>query len=244
MTEPPSPPSLRVVVCDDDPVVRSVIGGLVTDLGGEVMAETDTAIETAMLVTRFRPDIVVLDMQLRHGTGREVLAELSSRPDPPRIVVFTAHDELLPAITDGIDVVRKPDFEGLSRHLASLPERTVERRRPTREVAWAERGPVDDPAGFSRDLMTARPGDVLVSVSLDGADADHVVDVLGRAVRDRDRLLRRSTDVLVLLVDAGDRAVPALRDRVLAEIPDLDDPLRSADVGNDPVAAFTHLDTE
>jgi CheY-like chemotaxis protein len=224
-------------------VVRGVISALVVDLGGEVMAETDTAIETATLVTRFRPDIVVLDLQLRHGTGREVLAELAGRPDPPRVVVFTAHDNLMPAPAAGVDVVRKPDFEGLARCLATMPERTVERRRPMREVPWSGRGPVDDPAGFSRDLMTARPGDVLVSVSLAGADADHVVDVLGRAVRDRDRVLRRSGDVLVLLIDAGDRAVPALRDRVLVELPDLDDRLRSTDVGDDPVAAFSHLDT-
>lgn len=243
MTDPSRPLSLRVVVCDDDPVVRSVIGGLVSDLGGEVMAETDAAIETVALVAQFHPDVVVLDLQLRHGTGREVMAELAARPDPPRIVVFTAHDELLPAALDGADVVRKPDFEELARRLASLPERSVERRRPVREVPWSGRGAIDDPAGFSRDLMTARAGDVLVSVSLAGTDADHVVDVLARAVRDRDRVLRRSGDVLVLLIDAGDRAVSALRDRVLGEVPDLDDRLRSADVGDDPVAAFSHLDS-
>lgn len=237
------PPTLRVVVCDDDPIVRGVIRDLVAEAGGEVLAEADTGAEANLLVDRFRPDLVVLDMNLRRGSGREVLEHLQGRDDGPRIVVFTAYDAAAPNTGPLVDVVHKPDFEALAACLTSIPERVTERRRPTRDVARPARPGIDDPTTFYRDLGATLPGDVLVRVVLDGTDADLVVEALRRAVRAQDRVLRRSDDALLLLIAGGTEAVPALCGRLRATLPDVDARVTSVDVGEDPTGAFGRLTT-
>jgi len=230
----------RVVVCDDDPVVRSVVSGLVAAEGGEVIAEADTAVEAMLLVDRFRPDVVVLDLNLRAGSGTQVLDAIISRPDRPRVVVFTAYDQIAPHPGDRIDVAYKPDFEGLTRCLRSLDDRPVERRRPTRTLPGAHRPMLDDATAFYRVLGDALPDDVLVSVERRG-DGDELADLLRRLVRAQDRVHQRSADVLLLLVGGGPDAVVALRGRVGDQVADLDARLRSVDVGDDPIGAFDRL---
>jgi len=229
----------RVLVCDDDAIVRGVVRDLVADAGGEVIGEAETAAEAILLADRFAPDVVVLDLNLRRGTGREVLEHLGRHG--PQVVVFTAYDAAAPSPGDHVDVVHKPDFEALAACLASVPERPVERRRPVREVPWGHRPGIDEPTTFYRDLGTALPGDVLVRVDLGGTDADAAVDALRRAVRAQDRVLRRAGDALLLLVGGGAAAVPALCARLRTALPDVDDRLRATDVGDDPTGAFTEL---
>ena len=238
-------PGLRVVVCDDDPTVRGVVGDLVEELGGEVLAETDSAIETTTLLARFRPDVVVLDLTLRHGSGVDVLGSVARLPDPPHVVVFTAYDDLAPVPGNGVDVVHKPDFEGLARCLASVGERReegrTERRRPARVVPGATRAGVDDAPTFYRHLNDALPGDALVSLPVDAAEAERVVEVARRTVRAQDRVLLRSGDVLLLLIGAGDGGVEALRGRLAASLPFVAERLRAVDVSDDPSGAFSQL---
>lgn len=233
---------LRVVICDDDPVARGVIGDLVEELGGEVLAETDSAIETTALLDRFEADVLVLDLFLRHGTGGDVLAALARRPDGPRIVVFTAYDSIAPVPGERVDVVHKPDFDGLARCLASLRERTAERRRhPVRTVPGPGRPGIDDAAGFYRVLNDAEPGDVLVSVRTSGLDPTELVGALRRTVRVQDRVHPRSGDVLLLLIGGGEAAVRALEARLRPTVADIAERTRAVDVGDDPTGAFSQL---
>lgn len=234
-------PTLRVVVCDDDPVVRGVIGDLVEELGGEVTAETDTAIETVMLIERFTPDVVVLDLTLRHGTGTEVLHALTARPDPPHVIVFTAYDAMAPVPQPRVDVVHKPDFEGLARCLRSVGERPQERRRPVRALPGASRPTIDDAATFYRALNDALPGDVLACVIVAPDEAEHVVPLLRRTVRVQDRVHPRGGDVLLLLIGGGEAAAAALQARLAPELTDIAERLRAVDVGDDPSGAFASL---
>lgn len=235
-------PGLRVVVCDDDPVTRGVIGDLVDELGGEVLAETDSAQETTALLNRFESDVLVLDLLLRHGTGREVLASLALRPHAPRVIVFTAYDAIAPLPSEGVDVVHKPDFDGLARCLASVPQRAVERRgNPVRTVAGS-RPSMDDAATFYRALLEAQPGDVLVSIA--AGPVDELAVALRRAVRAQDRVHPRTGDVLLLLIGGGgDAAARALRARLSADVPGAAEHMRAVDVGDDPAGAFSRLTT-
>lgn len=236
-----APPALRVVVCDDDAIVRGVIRDLVAEAGGDVVAEADTAAEAILLIDRFPPDVVVIDMNLRAGSGREVLDHVAARHEGARVVVFTAYDAAAPATGSGVDVVHKPDFDALVACLTSIPQRVTERRRPTRELARPARPTIDDASTFYRDLGDAVPGDVLVRVDLAGTTGDAVVEALRRAVRAQDRVLRRADDALLLLVGGGVQAVPALSARLRGQLPDVDDRLRADDVGDDPTGAFTRL---
>jgi len=233
--------AFRAVVCDDDPLVRGIVADLVVASGGTVIGEADTAAEALLLVQRFRPDVVVLDLNLRRGTGREVLEAVAASPDAPRVVVFTAYDQMAPAGQPGIDVAYKPDFEGLARCLQTLDDRPVERRRPARRLPGSHRPVLDDAAAFYRVLTDALPGDVLVSVRCPDRDPGATAALVRRVVRAQDRVHARAGDVLALLVGAGDEGVGALQGRLRTELPDVDARLRAAEVGDDPVGAFDRL---
>ena len=234
--------TLRTIVCDDDEIVRRVVGDLVAEAGGEVIAEADTAVQATLLIDRFAPDLVVLDMNLRRGTGHEVLEHVAARAARPHVVVFTAYDAAAPATADHVDVVPKPEFEALAACLGSLRARPVERRRSVGARAGTQHRPaIDDAPAFYRVLGGARPGDVLVRIDLHGTDAAAVVDALRRVVRVQDHVLRRSDNALLLLLAGGEAAVPALCARVRDHLPDVDGRLRAVDVGDDPTGAFTTL---
>lgn len=91
MTEPP----LRVVVADDHPAVRA---DFVTLLSGApdlavvgAAADGRAAIE---LVTRLRPDVVVLDVRMPGADGLTALREINRRlgPAAPAVLVVTTFD--------------------------------------------------------------------------------------------------------------------------------------------------------
>ena len=232
---------MRVVICDDDAVVRSVVRGLVAAAGGEVLAETDSAIVTQDLIERFDPDVVVLDVVLTYGSGVEVLEQVARMDGAaPYVIVFTAYDAPASASGDRVDAVAKPDFDTLARLLATAPERRTERRRPTRAVGVA-RPTVNDGHDFFRMLAEARPGDHLVSFPAESGELDRLAETVRGAVRAQDRVLRRSNDVLALLIDGGEASVAALRDRLRALVPEAVAASRSMDVGDDPVTAFDTL---
>lgn len=232
---------VRVLVCDDDPLARGVVGDVVRAAGGDVIAEADTAVQALLLIDRFEPDVVVLDLNLRAGSGIQVLAALSGRPVQPRVVVFTAYDQIAPTYRPGVDVAYKPDFEGLARCLTSLTERPVERRRPGRRLPGTLRPTIDDAPGFYRVLGQALPGDVLVSVRCASDDPEELARILRRAVRAQDRVHQRTGDVLVLLVGGGEEAVVALRSRLEADVHDVAARLQAVGVGSDPTDAFDRL---
>ncbi len=119
MTRPAT--GLRVLVADDDPQLRRLIGRLLERRGYAVASAADG--EEAL--RRFREDpqaigVVVLDAALAPGGAAEVLAEMAKvRPDLG--VVFTSGDALPPAqraclvAHDGV-FLRKPfDPEALLR---------------------------------------------------------------------------------------------------------------------------------
>lgn len=231
---------MDVLICEDDPVVRSVISDLVEDLGGRVLAAVDSTLDALAFLNRFAPDVVVVDLMLPRSSGIELVQRLRrDRPDVC-VVVFTAHDSLLHLDDDAVEVVVKPDFERLARVLASAGERTGERRRPVRAVPHR---PADlDDHAFYRLVADARPDDVLLCVAADeGTDADTVAADLRTALRTHDLVLKRDRSVVALLLGGGDDTVRALEQRVRASLPHLADRTTSAVVGDDPIDAFSRL---
>ena len=85
---------IRVLVADDEPHIRRLIGGIITHLGGEVVAEAADGEEALALLERTRPDLAVLDINMPRVTGDEVLRRLIvSRPEALG-VMMTAQDSI------------------------------------------------------------------------------------------------------------------------------------------------------
>lgn len=234
----------HVLVCDDDRGVRSVITDMVEERAGQVIAETDRSIDAIALIERFQPNVVVLDLGLAQGSGKDVIDFVATLDDPPQVIVFTSFDgAAVGASTGAVQVILKPDFELLGVRLDSMTieARAGDRRKPTRAVpvpGVREASGADRADEFYRTLADAHADDTVMSVSLRGLDAITVIEEVRRTVRAQDRLVTRGDALIVLLVSGAAAAPDALCRRLIGAIPDLDERVSSRGCGDDPVAAF------
>jgi CheY-like chemotaxis protein len=117
---------LKVLVADDDRLIRTMVSDLLADLGHSVIAASDGA-EAVDLARREDPDVLVLDFLMPRLSGLDALALLRREGrDTPAV--------LLTAISDG--TVR--GVEGADSAQAIL-EKPVTRRRLERALARAIR---------------------------------------------------------------------------------------------------------
>ncbi|MEV6233686.1 response regulator transcription factor [Saccharopolyspora shandongensis] len=86
--------AVRVLVVDDHPVVRAGLRALLAgDAGIEVVGEAATAVEAVRQADAFRPDVVLMDLQLGDGVeGVEATRRLLALDTPPRVLVLTTYD--------------------------------------------------------------------------------------------------------------------------------------------------------
>jgi DNA-binding NarL/FixJ family response regulator len=89
----------RVFLVDDHPLVRERLGELIArepDL--VVCGEAEDVPQALAAIVETRPDVVVLDISLKQGSGLELLKDLQAqRPDLP-VLVLSMHDESLYAL--------------------------------------------------------------------------------------------------------------------------------------------------
>lgn len=85
--------SIRVVLVDDDPMVRT---GLNLILGGnsgiDVVAEAADGEEALAVVAQHRPEVVLMDIRMPRRDGISATEALLARPNPPKILVLTTFD--------------------------------------------------------------------------------------------------------------------------------------------------------
>lgn len=98
---------IRLVIVDDDPLVRSALGLMV---GGqadiEVIGEAPDGRAGIDLCRREQPDVVLMDIRMPVLNGLEATKELHSWPTPPRVIVLTtfdADDYVVGAVAAGAD---------------------------------------------------------------------------------------------------------------------------------------------
>ncbi len=114
MTKIDSPPGpIHVLVVDDSALVRQVLTALLTsEPGFEVVCAHDPIIAQQKM-ERFRPDVVILDLEMPRMDGLTFLRKLMAE-DPLPVVVCSAHtgkgtDAALRALDEGaVDVLAKP----------------------------------------------------------------------------------------------------------------------------------------
>jgi len=100
-------PPIRVLVVDDDPLVRSALGLMLggqpdIDIVGEAVDGRDGIAQAAALA----PDVILMDIRMPVMDGLAATAAVHARPDPPRVIVLTtfeADDYVLGALAAGAD---------------------------------------------------------------------------------------------------------------------------------------------
>ncbi|MER6165475.1 response regulator transcription factor [Streptomyces violaceorubidus] len=80
----------RVLVVDDDPLVRSGLGLMLSGAPDiEVVGEAGDGADVLPLVDRLRPDLVLMDIRMPHVDGLAATETLRRRPGPPHVLILT-----------------------------------------------------------------------------------------------------------------------------------------------------------
>lgn len=93
-SEPSQAAGVRVVLVDDHPVVRAGLSALLGGKAGfEVVAEAGDADEAVSKARAYRPDVVLMDLNLGAGPGGiEATSRLRALDEPPAVLVLTTYD--------------------------------------------------------------------------------------------------------------------------------------------------------
>jgi DNA-binding NarL/FixJ family response regulator len=87
---------IRVAVCDDHELFRRGVVEMLSFVGDiEVVAEAASHEEAVAVVSEYEPDVVLLDLEMPGGVmgADESMSRMLGLSSPPRVVVFTMHDE-------------------------------------------------------------------------------------------------------------------------------------------------------
>ena len=85
---------LRVVVADDQALVRTGFRMILTANGIDVVAEAADGAEAVDAVRRARPDVVLMDIRMPELDGLEATRRIltGAAPDAPRVIILTTFD--------------------------------------------------------------------------------------------------------------------------------------------------------
>ena len=88
-----SEPRIRLILVDDDPLVRAGLGMILngaTDI--EIVGEAADGIDAVALADDVTADIVLMDIRMPRMDGLEATRQLLRRPNPPKVIVLTTFD--------------------------------------------------------------------------------------------------------------------------------------------------------
>ncbi len=89
---------MRVLIVDDHAIVRAGLRRLLAEEAGLELREAASGREALALCREWRPDLVVLDLNLPGLGGLELIKRLGMEEKAPRILVLSLHDDPLYAM--------------------------------------------------------------------------------------------------------------------------------------------------
>ncbi len=122
----PRPP-LTVYIADDSPPVAEMLTELIAVPGRvEIVGIGETEAAAIESIEALRPDVVVLDLQLRVGSGTNVIRAVRARPElsKVRLVVTSNHDSV--AMRAGCLELGADDYFDKVKQLGDLTRRIWE----------------------------------------------------------------------------------------------------------------------
>jgi two-component system LytT family response regulator len=85
--------AIRAIIADDEPLARKKLRLLLaSEPQAEVVAECSNGRETVSAISSFRPDLLLLDIQMPDLDGFEVLSEISTE-GMPQVIFTSAYDQ-------------------------------------------------------------------------------------------------------------------------------------------------------
>src|SRR5690554_5790848 len=83
---------IKILVVDDDPALRQLLAEYLNRHGYDTLLAPD-ATDLPQRITKFSPDLIVLDRMLPGGDGLEACRKLRSQNEDIPIILLTARDE-------------------------------------------------------------------------------------------------------------------------------------------------------
>ncbi|MCP2264392.1 two component transcriptional regulator, LuxR family [Promicromonospora thailandica] len=117
----------RVLIVDDDSFARTMIRTILAAQGIDVVGEAADGDEVPAAVAEHRPDIVLVDLQMRRVDGVEAIRRNASLPGAPRFVALTGYgneDAVVQALRAGAAgfLSKDDDPSTLATHLRAVAD--------------------------------------------------------------------------------------------------------------------------
>lgn len=162
---------LRLLVVDDEPLIRRGIRKALSDLEDiEIAAECGCGTEAVEAIWSHRPDLVLLDVQMPDFSGLEVVRRIGTK-NMPLTVFITAYDEYAVQAFElnAVDYLLKPFDQ--ERFRESL-ERARQRIALQSQAAFAEKleALLESKARRAAERLVVRNGDRYDFVPVDSID--------------------------------------------------------------------------
>ena len=93
ITAPATPALIRVIVADDEQLVRAALVKMVNSRPDmTVVAEAGNGPQAVRCAQTHRADVVLMDVRMPGGDGIEATGQLRALPTPPQVLVLTTFD--------------------------------------------------------------------------------------------------------------------------------------------------------
>lgn len=93
MTDPATATPIRLMVVDDQPLIRRALTMMLgAEPGIEIAAEAGDGVEAVERALTSRPDVVIMDLQMPRASGVVATREITAKLPATRIVVLTTYD--------------------------------------------------------------------------------------------------------------------------------------------------------
>jgi len=134
---------IKALVVDDEAPARSELIYLIKKIGGiEVCGEAGDAVEAYEKISRYKPELVFLDIDMQPINGITLARQLYQDEDPPFIIFATAYDQYaLDAFEiNAVDYILKPFSEEriritIERVKKEIADHKVGKEKDTGEIS-------------------------------------------------------------------------------------------------------------
>lgn len=122
-----SGPALKVFIADDSAPVAEMLAELIADPGRvDVVGRADSERAAIDQVRRLRPDVVILDLQLKSGSGTEVIRAVRADASLASVRLLVTSNHVSPQLRAGCLELGADGYYDKVKELGALAQKVAE----------------------------------------------------------------------------------------------------------------------